>query len=155
VCGSHADANGVGAPGTCVTRVACPLCAELDPESVLWEDAYCRVIDVGDPDYPGYCRVIWNAHVREMSDLADSSRTHLLTVVCGVERVLRDLLSPDKINLASLGNQVPHVHWHVIPRFADDPHFPDSIWAARRRTATPRPIDPAVLVRELSRKLPR
>jgi diadenosine tetraphosphate (Ap4A) HIT family hydrolase len=138
-----------------VTRVACPLCAEPDPESVLWADAYCRVIEAGDPDYPGYCRVIWNAHVREMSDLADTSRTHLVDIVCGVEGVLRDLLNPDKINLASLGNQVPHLHWHVIPRFADDSHFPDSIWAARKRTATSRPIDPAVLARELLRKLRR
>lgn len=138
-----------------MTRVACPLCVEPDPVSVLWEDNHCRVIDAGDPDYPGYCRVIWNAHVREMSDLADTSRTHLVDIVCGVERVLRDLLNPDKINLASLGNQVPHLHWHVIPRFADDSHFPDSIWAARKRTATPRQIDPTVLARALLRKLPR
>lgn len=138
-----------------MTRVACPLCAEPDPKSILWEDAYCRVVDAGDPDYPGYCRVIWNAHVREMSDLANTARTHLVDIVCGVERVLRDLLSPDKINLASLGNQVPHVHWHVIPRFADDPHFPDSIWAPRKRTATPRLIHQTVLAQELLRKLPR
>jgi diadenosine tetraphosphate (Ap4A) HIT family hydrolase len=37
------------------------------------------------------------------------------------------------VNLASLGNITPHLHWHVIPRFADDPHFPNPIWAARIR----------------------
>jgi len=134
---------------------ACPLCAAPDAESVLWTDAHCRVMEAGDRDYPGYCRVIWNAHVREMSDLPDASRTHLLAVVVGVERVLRDLLHPDKINLASLGNQAPHLHWHVIPRFADDIYFPDSIWAARKRAAIPRPVDRAALVRELLRNLPR
>jgi diadenosine tetraphosphate (Ap4A) HIT family hydrolase len=111
------------------------------------------VIDVGDADYPGYCRVIWTEHVREMSDLTVAARAHLFSVVCGVERALRDILNPDKINLASLGNQVPHLHWHVVPRFADDPHFPDSIWAARKRDARPRVIDRAALTRELVRNL--
>jgi diadenosine tetraphosphate (Ap4A) HIT family hydrolase len=42
-------------------------------------------------------------------------------------------MQPDKINLASLGNVVPHLHWHVIPRFADDAHFPSPIWASPQR----------------------
>ena len=137
-----------------MTETTCRLCNPMRAEAVLWRDRSCRVIDVGDRDYPGYCHVIWNAHVREMSDLTAESRTHLLAVVCGVEQVLRHLLHSDKINLASLGNQVPHLHWHVIPRFADDPHFPDSIWAARKRAANPRPVDRAALIRELARLLP-
>ena len=54
-------------------------------------------------------------------------------VVCAAERTLRRLLAPTKMNLASLGNVVPHVHWHVIPRFEDDPHFPQPIWGPRQR----------------------
>jgi diadenosine tetraphosphate (Ap4A) HIT family hydrolase len=50
-----------------------------------------------------------------------------------VERALRNELQPDKINLASLGNMVPHLHWHVIARFSDDAHFPSPIWAEARR----------------------
>ena len=68
-----------------------------------------------------------------MTDLTPADRAHCLRVVFAVEQVLRDVLRPDKVNVASLGNQVPHVHWHVIPRFADDAHFPDPVWAARRR----------------------
>ena len=136
-----------------MTSATCPLCAKPDAHSILWADAYCRVIDAGDPDYPGYCRVVWGTHVREMSDLPAESRKHLLDVVCGVERALRNIQNPDKINLASLGNQVPHLHWHVIPRFADDPHFPDSIWAARKRNAAPRTVDRKALIRELHASL--
>jgi len=55
-----------------------------------------------------------------------------------VETAVREIARPDKINLASLGNMVPHVHWHVIPRWADDVNFPDAIWAAARRIAAPR-----------------
>jgi diadenosine tetraphosphate (Ap4A) HIT family hydrolase len=50
-----------------------------------------------------------------------------------VERFLRDTLAPEKINLASLGNIVPHLHWHVIPRFTDDPHFPQPVWGGAVR----------------------
>jgi diadenosine tetraphosphate (Ap4A) HIT family hydrolase len=113
---------------------ACPLCVPF-AEDILWRDERCRVILVDDADYPGFCRVIWHAHVAEMSDLPDADRLHLMRVVLAAEHAVRAILRPDKVNLASLGNQVPHLHWHVIPRFVDDPHFPDAIWAARRRGA--------------------
>ncbi|MDA1107678.1 MAG: HIT family protein [Proteobacteria bacterium] len=115
---------------------ACPLCTAQD-ETLLWQDSRCRVILVGDPNYPGYCRVIWNAHMKEMTDLSGPDRTHFIKVVFAVESVLRELLQPEKINLASLGNQTPHLHWHVIPRHKDDAHFPNSIWSARLRESAP------------------
>lgn len=115
----------------------CPLCTAQD-EVLLWQDARCRVMLVSDPDYPGYCRVIWNAHVKEMTDLSASDRAHFMHVVFSVESMLRELLQPDKINLASLGNQTPHLHWHVIPRYRDDAHFPNAIWSARLRESAPR-----------------
>ena len=65
----------------------------------------------------------------EMTDLAAPERARLMDAVFAVEAVLREVLAPDKINLASLGNVVSHLHWHVIPRYRDDPHFPKSIWA--------------------------
>ena len=111
---------------------SCPLCLG-EEEDVLWRDARCRIIDARHPDYPGYLRVIWKAHVAEMTELAAADCAHLWRVVLGTERVLRRLMSPDKINLASLGNVVPHLHWHVIPRYRDDAHFPDAIWAPPRR----------------------
>jgi diadenosine tetraphosphate (Ap4A) HIT family hydrolase len=114
---------------------SCPLCAP-QAEATLWQDARCRVMLVNDPEYPGYCRVVWTAHVKEMSDLTEPDRTHLMNVVFAVESVLRELLHPDKINLASLGNQTPHLHWHVIPRYRDDAHFPNPIWSARLREPT-------------------
>lgn len=112
----------------------CPLCAE-DGESALWRDAFCRVIWVDDARFPGFCRVILNAHVREMSDLTASQQRRFMHVVFTVEAALRAAAQPDKINLASLGNVVPHLHWHVIPRWTDDSHFPDAIWATPHRAA--------------------
>lgn len=115
----------------------CPLCA-TDASTVLWRDAFCRVIWVDEPAYPGFCRIILGAHVREMTDLPPADRQRLMAVVFEVEAAVRDVCQPDKINLASLGNMVPHVHWHVIPRWKGDRCFPDAIWApARRDGSTP------------------
>jgi diadenosine tetraphosphate (Ap4A) HIT family hydrolase len=107
--------------------MACELCTDVGGE-LLWQDEACRVVRVNDPDYPGFCRVIWKRHVQEMTDLAVNERQHLMTVTFAVEQALRQVLSPDKINLASLGNVTPHLHWHVIPRYTDDRHFPNPIW---------------------------
>ena len=119
--------------------MSCELCARAGGR-VLWRDAKCRVVLVDDPDYPGFCRVLWNDHVREMTDLTAVERRHCMRIVFAVERALRSVLAPRKINLASFGNQVPHLHWHVIPRFADDPHFPNAIWGKRLRNGNAQTI---------------
>ena len=103
--------------------------------AVLWQDELCRVVRVDEPDYPGFCRVILKRHAREMTDLDEPERGALMKVVFALERAAREAMHPHKMNVASLGNMVPHVHWHVIPRFEDDRHFPGPIWAAPQRTA--------------------
>lgn len=120
----------------------CELCDSPGGE-VVWENALCRVVMVAEPDYPGFCRVILHRHVSEMTDISHRERMQLMTVVFAVETALRGLCQPDKINLASLGNMTPHVHWHVIPRWHDDRHFPHPIWAAPQRVQVtpPSPVD--------------
>ena len=116
---------------------ACALCTAGE-ETVLWRDEAARVVLVPEPAWPGYCRVILARHAAELSDLGPAECARLLRVVVATERAVRAALRPDKINLASLGNQVPHLHWHVIPRWRDDPCFPDAIWAAPRRPGATR-----------------
>ena len=134
----------------------CTLCVS-GVDSVLWSDAFCRVILVEDADYPGFCRVILNAHVREMSDLPAAERQRLMDVVFAVEAALREVARPDKINLASLGNLVPHLHWHVIPRWTADATFPDAIWAPSRRAGAAPTADDLMprLAAALRARLPR
>lgn len=115
----------------------CELCAS-DGGEVLWRDGFCRVIGVADADYPGFCRVVLQRHVKEMTDLEREERARLMDAVFATEAALRELLRPDKVNLASLGNMTQHLHWHVIPRFADDRHFPQPIWAQPARPRPPR-----------------
>ena len=114
----------------------CILCKDdLKPEDgqLIWRGDDCRVILVNDADLPGFCRVIWNRHVSEMTDLTHGEREHLMTLVFAVEAVVRRVMKPHKVNVAALGNMVPHIHWHVIPRFKDDAFFPGSSWSDKLR----------------------
>lgn len=114
----------------------CELCKKSG-ENILWQGENCRIILVADIDYPGFCRVIWNEHIKEMTDLAPTQRCELMNIVFAAESAVREIMQPDKINLASLGNMTPHLHWHIIPRYTDDKHFPNPIWAtATRNTRT-------------------
>ena len=111
--------------------MTCELC---DLKDSIFRNDKLSVILVDDAAYPGFCRVVWNAHVKEMSDLVPSDRLLLNEAVWEVEMALRSVMVPEKINLASLGNMTPHLHWHVIPRYADDAHFPNPVWSAAVRT---------------------
>lgn len=113
---------------TLAPQAECALCCGDGGELIVRARHY-RVVVADEPWWPGFVRVIWNDHVRELSDLAEDDRATLLRAVVTVERVQRELLRPDKVNLASFGNVVDHLHWHVIPRWRDDPAFPGAVWA--------------------------
>lgn len=118
----------------------CYFC-DNDGGEILWRSERCRVIVAQEPDYPGFCRVIWNDHVAEMTDLGESDRDYFMKVVYATEAAQRAVLEPEKINLASLGNLVPHLHWHVIARYRDDKHYPNPIWGkVERASAAPRTV---------------
>ncbi len=112
--------------------MACVLC-DTDGGQLVWRGERLRVIRADEAGFPAFYRVVWNAHVAEFSDLDAGARQHCMDAVTVVERVLREHLAPAKINLAALGNMVPHLHWHVIARFGWDSHFPAPVWAAAQR----------------------
>lgn len=114
------------------TAATCPLCAE-EGGLPVWRGRHLRVIRAQEEGFPAFYRVVWNAHAAEFSDLDAAERLHCMDAVAEVEQVLRARLAPAKMNLAALGNMVPHLHWHVIARFAWDSHFPGSVWAAAQR----------------------
>ena len=96
-----------------------------------------RVLRIEDVNFPAFYRVVWQAHRAELTDLGAAERGLCLEAVARVETVLREPLRPSKINLASLGNMVAHLHWHVIARFEWDSHFPQPIWGQAQRTLAP------------------
>jgi diadenosine tetraphosphate (Ap4A) HIT family hydrolase len=112
----------------------CELCRSPGGRLVASQGAW-RIIRVDDADFPAFYRLVHREHVAEMSDLPAIERTRCLEWLVGIEQILRETLAPTKINLASLGNMVPHLHWHVIARFDWDSHFPQPVWGARQRAA--------------------
>jgi diadenosine tetraphosphate (Ap4A) HIT family hydrolase len=92
-------------------------------------------VHADEPGFPAFYRVVWQAHVREFSQLAAPDRHECVDTLVIVEQALLRHLQPTKVNLASLGNAVPHLHWHVIARFDWDSRFPGPVWAAAQRPA--------------------
>jgi diadenosine tetraphosphate (Ap4A) HIT family hydrolase len=111
---------------------ACPLCTG-DGGVLVSRNEQLRVIQADEPGFPAFYRVIWNTHVAELSDLTAAEQGVCMNAVVAVERALRAELQPTKINLAALGNMVPHLHWHVVARFEWDSHFPAPLWAPAQR----------------------
>jgi diadenosine tetraphosphate (Ap4A) HIT family hydrolase len=100
---------------------------------VVFRNGPLRIVQTSEAGFPAFYRVVWNAHVAEFSDLPDDARAECMNAVVEVEKVLRAELQPTKVNIAALGNVVPHLHWHVIARFDWDSHFPAPVWSAPQR----------------------
>lgn len=114
----------------------CPLCEESGGRLVFDAPKF-RVIHAIEVGFPAFYRVVWKDHVAEWSDLAAEDRALCMEAVVAVEQSLRDALAPAKMNIAALGNMVPHLHWHVVARFDWDPRFPGSVWAEVQREREP------------------
>ena len=112
--------------------MTCALC-DADGGTLIWRGHKLRVIRADEAGFPAFYRVVWNTHVAEFSDLSAADRAHCMEAVVRVEQALREHLQPTKINIATLGNMVAHLHWHVIARFDWDSHFPAPVWAAAQR----------------------
>jgi diadenosine tetraphosphate (Ap4A) HIT family hydrolase len=125
----------------------CPLCEGAGGRLVFQAPAF-RVIHAEEVGFPAFYRVVWQAHAREFTDLSSAERAQCMAAVACVEQCLREGLAPTKINLAALGNAVPHLHWHVIARFDWDSHFPGAVWAGAQRQA------PAERLRAVADQLP-
>ena len=100
---------------------ACDLCQQ-DGGLLITQGPSWRLIRALDENFPAFYRVVWSAHVAEFSELTPQDQVTLMQVV-------------SKMNLASLGNVVPHLHWHVVARFDWDTHFPNPIWGAAQRSS--------------------
>ena len=117
-----------------MTHPGCPLCEGEGGRLVLRTPRF-HIIHAVEAGFPGFYRLVWNAHVSEFSDLQAAERAACMEAVASLEQAMRTHLRPTKINLAALGNMVPHLHWHLIARYDWDSHFPAAVWAPAQRPA--------------------
>lgn len=106
----------------------CPMCASLGSDNKrygvrildgTWSDGYLGRV----PARPGYCYVIWKGrHVAEPTELSDDEAAGFWREVAAVASAVERRYRPVKMNWLSLGNTVPHLHVHLVPRYHDDPH---------------------------------
>ncbi len=114
-----------------MTRHDCPLCNRWNDDSDL------RIIPLKhsyvtlnrDQFFPGYVLLFTREHVTELFHLRPRMRGELMEEVSRVAQALQTVFQPDKINYELLGNMVPHMHWHLVPRFATDELWPRPIWS--------------------------
>jgi diadenosine tetraphosphate (Ap4A) HIT family hydrolase len=83
--------------------------------------------------YQGYCILIARRHATELSQLSVEERRVFFDELCLLARAIEEAFQPLKLNYELLGNQVPHLHWHVFPRFPDDPQRLKPVWLALDR----------------------
>ena len=98
---------------------------------MIYEDKFIK-IEREDNELP-WIKIFTIKPFRELSDCDEASRARLFEAMLVAEKAMLKFYKPTKINIASFGNYVPHVHIHVIARFSDDSFFPDSVWANPKR----------------------
>ena len=81
-----------------------------------------------DQFFPGWTVVVLKHHATELFHLASTERAQLMEEVNLVATILSQVYEAKKINYELLGNQLPHIHWHVIPRLANDPAPLEPVW---------------------------
>ena len=117
-----------------LSRLPCPLCT-ADGGRIVWQGKLWRLVSAQDAAFPAFYRLIFQTHTTEWSDLPAPLRQQCSELLAGIELLMRQHLQPTKMNLATLGNVVPHLHWHLIARFDWDSHFPNPVWGSSMRSA--------------------
>ena len=109
----------------------CPMCTKwhAEPELRVAEFTRCYILLNRDQFFPGYTFVFTKEHVTELFHLDRQARAEVVEEVTAVAAALYNLFAPAKMNYELLGNMVPHMHWHLVPRFTNDPLWPRPIWA--------------------------
>jgi diadenosine tetraphosphate (Ap4A) HIT family hydrolase len=105
----------------------CPLCATVgqgddDHAITVIELPFTEVRLERRSRLPGYCIAVWrHGHIAEPTELDAGAAAGYWLDVLAVARAIEDQYRPVKLNLLTLGNWVPHLHTHVVPRYHDDP----------------------------------
>ena len=109
----------------------CQMCRRWNDDSDLRiiELPHSYVILNRDQYFPGYTLLFTKHHATELFHLDREVRSALMEEVSLVAQALFTVFTPDKINYELLGNMVPHIHWHIVPRFSSELLWPRPVWA--------------------------
>jgi diadenosine tetraphosphate (Ap4A) HIT family hydrolase len=117
----------------------CPFCRKLaalsalPADEVVWQFPHSVALLGPWQYYQGYCILVARRHARELFDLNDGERHAYFDEMCSLARAIANCFQPHKLNYEVLGNQVPHLHWHLFPRYRNDPQALHPVWLALER----------------------
>ena len=74
-------------------------------------------------------------NIKEFSQCNSQTKQEIFKYLDIIEKEMIDYFNPKKINIASFGNYVPHVHFHIMARFEEDSFFPEPMWGEKQREA--------------------
>ena len=117
----------------------CPFCrklnalAELPDDELVWQFPHSVALLGPWQFYQGYCILVSERHATELNRLADAERHHYFDEMCLLARAIEECFQPHKLNYELLGNQVPHLHWHLFPRYLTDANRLEPVWLALDR----------------------
>ena len=97
---------------------------------VLGNFELCSLLLLDDANYPWFILVPMREQIMEIHQLSDNDQQQLLKESIHFSRCLEDVLQPDKLNIAALGNVVPQLHIHHIARYKNDACWPAPVWGA-------------------------
>ena len=106
----------------------------FEPKNLVFYESRVSVAKLNpDQAFEGYTFLTLKWHEEEIYRLADKDRKQFLEDMSLVASALSKAFNPDKMNYELLGNSMPHLHWHLVPRYTSDPMWGRPIWAGNRR----------------------
>ncbi len=107
--------------------------SSLPPDELVWQFPHSVALLGPWQYYLGYCILVARRHASELHHLPDPERLAYLDEMCLLANAIADVFRPRKLNYELLGNQVPHLHWHLFPRYDHDPEVLKPVWVALDR----------------------
>lgn len=88
-----------------------------------------------EPSEIPWVKVFAKRKVKEFSECSTEEKMEIFRVIDITEKLMLKYFNTDKINIASFGNMLPQVHWHIMARFESDSYFPEPMWGKKQRQA--------------------
>lgn len=100
-------------------------------------------IERHDSEIP-WIKIFTQTPHKEFSECSREEKRIIWDILDIIEKEMLEYFKPDKINLASFGNMLPRVHWHIMARFENDTYFPEPMWGTKQREGfiLKQPIEP-------------
>ena len=109
-------------------------------------------IEIENAEIP-WLKIFTIENIKEFSQCNNETKQEIFKCLDIIEKEMLDYFKPDKINIASFGNYVPHVHFHVMARFKEDSYFPEPMWGKKQREANLELPSFEIFYEELKKKL--